>query len=68
MDEIKIPFPYVYNSLGKGSKKLFIQYVKGYIASSHPNMKPIRVEGDFVICEPKQKERRKEIETRKKAK
>jgi hypothetical protein len=36
--------------MAAGNKDLYIQYIKGYIKSSHPGLNPVRVEGRYVIC------------------
>jgi hypothetical protein len=50
MMEYRIPIPYCYTWMAAGNKKLYIEYIKGYIKSSHPGLKPVRVEGRYVIC------------------
>jgi hypothetical protein len=50
MTEYRITIPYCYKWMAAGNKKLYIEYIKGYIKSSHPNLKPVRVEGSVVIC------------------
>jgi hypothetical protein len=53
MIEIPVSIPDCYRWMAAGNKKLYIEYIKGYIKSSHPGLKPIRVEGMTVICERK---------------
>jgi hypothetical protein len=36
--------------MAAGNKKLYISYVKGYIKSCHPGLKPVRIEGQYVVC------------------
>jgi hypothetical protein len=48
--EYRIAIPHCYTWMAAGNKKLYIAYIKGYIKSSHPGLKPKRVEGRYVIC------------------
>jgi len=50
MREHKIAIPDCFKWMAAGNKRLYITYIKGYIQSSHPNLKPVRVEGSYVIC------------------
>jgi len=48
--EYRIAIPHFYKWMAAGNKDLYIAYIKGYIKSSHPGLKPVRVEGSYVIC------------------
>ncbi|BBW97253.1 hypothetical protein ACPVTF_04040 [Geobacillus icigianus] len=48
--EYKVAIPHCYKWMAADNKKLYIEYIKGYIKSSHPGLKPVRVEGPCVIC------------------
>jgi hypothetical protein len=50
MMEHRIVIPHCFRWMAAGNKKLYIEYIKGYIKSSHPGLKPVRVEGIVVIC------------------
>jgi hypothetical protein len=50
MMEHRIVIPHHFRWMAAGNKKLYIEYIKGYIKSSHPSLKPKRVEGRYVIC------------------
>jgi hypothetical protein len=50
MMEYRIVIPHCFRWMAAGNKKLYIEYIKGYIKSSHPGLKPVRVEGRYVIC------------------
>jgi hypothetical protein len=50
MTEYHIAIPHCYRWMAAGNKKLYIQYIKGYIKNSHPGLKPMRIEGQYVIC------------------
>lgn len=51
--EHTITIPHCYKWMAKGNKKLYLQYVKGYVARSHPDLQPVRIEGHKVICKVK---------------
>lgn len=48
--EYKIAIPECYKWMARNNEKLYVSYVKGYIKNSHPGLKPVRVEGRYVIC------------------
>lgn len=48
--EYRIAIPHCYTWMASGNKDLYVRYIKGYIKSSHPGLKPVRVEGSVVIC------------------
>lgn len=49
MMEYRIAIPHCYTWMARNRKE-YIAYIKGYIKSSHPGLKPVRVEGRYVIC------------------
>lgn len=51
-----VPIPYCYVWLTKGyhdRKKLFRQYVQGYIKKNEPDLQLVRIEGMEAICTKK---------------
>lgn len=54
-NEIKILFPHCYHSLALDNKTLLAKYVKGFLKSSFPEYKPLRIEGNYAICVHKEK-------------
>jgi hypothetical protein len=66
--ETRIPIPFCYKWMASGNKKLFTQYVKGYLKNNFPECRPLRIEGDYAICEYTVKRGEKKNETRKKTK
>lgn len=48
--EYKITLPHCYKWLAAGNPALFKSYVIGFVKSNEPDLKPVRIEGDNVIC------------------
>lgn len=52
--EVAIPHCYVWMTAGSNNRKaLFIKYVEGYISSSFPDLRLVRIQGMKAICERK---------------
>lgn len=50
----KMQIPVVYVSLTKGSKdraRLFKKYVLGYLKRTYPEMKLVKIDGMYAVCE-----------------
>lgn len=50
MSEYIVHIPHCYSWMANGNKNLYLAYIKGYIKSSHPDYKPVRIKGNVVIC------------------
>lgn len=48
--EYKVAIPDCYKWMAASNKKLYVEYVKGFIKNSHPGLKPVRIEKGYVIC------------------
>jgi len=48
--EYKFEIPHIFKWMARGDKKRYVEYVKNYFALVHPGLKPVRVEGRYVIC------------------
>lgn len=53
---IQVPVPFIFKSFSQGNQTLYIRYIKGYLKSTHPNYKPVKIlpngsYTDYVMCE-----------------
>ncbi|MGG3665191.1 hypothetical protein [Bacillus gobiensis] len=54
LETVQIPYCYVWLTEGyQDRKKLFRQYVQGYIKKNEPDLQLVRIEGLTAICKKK---------------
>jgi hypothetical protein len=49
--EYKIPIPYFYWEFADRNQQMFADWVRGYLETNHPGLKPVRVKKYYyVVC------------------